>query len=242
MSRIHGSPRRSPLHESLTARLRGALLAVLLPAMLAACGGVQVRPQHGLPRPLLQPMSASAGLLIDEELRRYKHEETRGGSEWLVELGEGHDKLFRSIFGSSFDRLQVFETLDAARAGTGMQVIFRPQIEQFSFATSRETSGAYWAVTIRYRIGVLSPAGEPVDSFTLTGYGSALNAGRSAASLTAATRIAMRDAAAKFLVQMPRQALAKRLREGQVVSIADAAAAAIDVIEAVPIEPAPAGG
>ena len=52
--------------------------------------------------------------------------------------------------------------------------MFAPHIEQYSFATARETSGAYWAVTIRYRIGVLSPQGEPVDTLTLTGYGSAM--------------------------------------------------------------------
>lgn len=223
--------------------MRGPRLAgvLLLPLALAACGGVQVRPEHALPAPLVQPMHAKAGLVVDEELRTYTHDETRAGTDWKVELGSGHDRFFRSVFGHTFDHLEVFGSLDEARAASGLQVIFRPQIEQFSFATANETSGAYWAVTIRYRIAVLSPAGEPVDTLTLTGYGSSLGAGRSAKSLNAATRAAIRDAAAKFLVQVPRQPLAQKLKAGQVLSAADGAAATADVIEAVPVDPEPAG-
>jgi hypothetical protein len=89
-------------------------------------------------------------------------------------------------------------------------------------------------VTIRYRIGVLSTQGEPVDSLTLTGYGSAISARNAGNALTAATRVAMRDAASKFLVQMPRQAIAIKLLAGQKLSIADANSV-VDVVEAVPI-------
>jgi hypothetical protein len=220
---------------------RGVLGGVL-PVVLAGCGAVNVKPEHALPKPLMQPLSVHAGLLLDEELRRYHHDETRAGADWKVDLGAGHDQFFRSIFGSSFNDLKVYENLDAARAATGLQVLFRPQIEQYSFATSRETSGSYWAVTIRYRIAVLTPSGELLDTLTLTGYGSALGERGNAASLTAATRVAMRDAAAKFLVQMPRQQLAQKLTAGTVLSAADAATVTVDVVEAVPIDPpAPAG-
>jgi hypothetical protein len=210
----------------------------LLCGLLAACGGVTVRPDHQLPRPLMQPMTAHAGLVLDEELRRYQHEETRAAANWKVELGGAHDKLMRYLFEASFSDVQAFNSIDAARAANGVQALFRPQIEQYSFATANETSGAYWAVTIRYRIGVLTPQGEPVDSLALTGYGSARDQGRAVRALTAATRAAMRDAAAKFLVQMPRQAVAAKLAAGNALATSDSAAATADLVEAVPIEPA----
>jgi hypothetical protein len=212
----------------------GALALAAL--VLAGCGGVQVRPMPGLPQPLLQPMPARVGLVLDADLRNYLHEETRGGSGWHVDLGPGHAELFRSMLGASFGTLEVFETPEAARAAGNLQTVFRPYIEQFSFATAQETGGQYWAVTIRYRIGITAPTGETIDSLTLTGYGST-RGGRAANALTRATRSAMRDAAAKFLVQMPQQPLARKLVQGQVLSIADAAAAKVDVIETVPIEP-----
>jgi hypothetical protein len=230
MSRSHRSPWRTALPA----------LAAFAAALLAACGPVKVRPEATLPRALMQAAPARAGLVIDEELRHYVHEETRGGGDWQVDLGAGHGKFFRYLFETSFANLQVFDSLDAARAASGLQAIFQPRIEQFSFATANETSAAYWAVTIRYRIGVLTPQGEPVDTLVFTGYGSALGAGGSTKSLTAATHAAMRDAAAKFLVQMPRQPLANKLLAGETLTSTDGATANIDIVEAVPIEPAPA--
>ncbi len=217
-------------------RVLASLAALLL---LAACGGVRVAPEGRLPKALVQPIGARVGLVLDEELRKFKHEETRSSANWSVDLGPGHEQLLKAVFGASFTGVEVFRTLDEARAASGLQGLFAPHIEQYSFATARETGGIYWAVTIRYRIGVFTPQGEPADSLTLTGYGSAGDTGRAAPSLVNATRAAMRDAAAKLLVQMPHQPVAARLMAGEVLKAGEAGVAA-DPIETVPIEPAPA--
>lgn len=203
--------------------------------LLLACGSVEVKPSAPLPTPLVQPLQARVGLVLTPELRNYVHEERRGNSNWKVELGAGHEELFRSAFGASFASPQVFDSQDAARAAQGLQALFVPVIEQYSFVTNDETGGEYWAVTIRYRIGVLGPRGETIDNLTLTGYGSARR-GRAGTAMERATEVAMRDAAAKFLVQLPRQPLAAKLAAGAPLTAEDAAAAQIDVIEAVPIE------
>lgn len=218
--------------------MQRALIAIAL-LLLAGCA-VKLRPEYRIPTPLLQPMTATAGLLLDESLRNYVHEETRAGGNWSIELGPGQQKLFRNVFDASFTSVQVFEDIDSARAADSLQVIFVPGIEEYSFISAKETQG-HWAVTIRYRIGVLDPQGTPVDTFSLIGYGSSIGEHGSEASLSAATGAAMRDAAAKFLVQLPRQPLARKLASGQAVSIEDRAIAAADVVEMVPIDP-PSGG
>jgi hypothetical protein len=202
--------------------------------LLGGCGGVQVRPQPALPQPLLAPMTARVGLVLDEELRTYIHDETRGGTHWKAELGPGHDQLFRTIFGASFATLETFDNAAAAR-GKSLQAIFRPQIQQFSFATDDETGGEYWAVTIRYNIVVSSSEGEVVDNLSLTGYGSS-RGGRAANALTSATQAAMRDAAAKFLVQMPALPLGRKLANGDMLTPSDAPRAQDDPIGIVPID------
>lgn len=224
------------MRAALSTRGLRAVPVVLLALLVAACGGVQVQPKPGLPRALLQPMPARVGLVLNEELRRYVHEETRGGSNWKVDLGPGHEEFFRTILEASFANVQVFQDTGAARGAGNLQAIFSPEIEQFSFATARETGGEYWAVTIRYRIAILGQGGEVVDNLTLTGYGST-RGGRSANALTRATRSAMRDAAAKFLVQLPRQPVAQKLVAGQALTAADARPVEVDEIETVPIEP-----
>jgi hypothetical protein len=210
----------------------------LVPGLLlfAGCAGVVVKPDPDLPKPLVRAMPANVGLVLGTELSGYRHEETRQGGDWTIELGPGHVEEFESIFRASFADLQVFPSLDAARAATGLQAIFQPGIEQYSFTTARDTSGGYWAVTIRYRITVMTPTGEQADVLTLTGYGSARDKGGSSKSLENATLSAMRDAAAKFLVQLPRQPLAAQLRAGQVVQVGTATVT-VDAIELVPIEP-----
>lgn len=216
--------------------LKFACAALLGSLLFAGCTGVQVRPDPDLPKPLVRPMPANVGLVLGTELSGYRHEETRQGDDWTIDLGPGHVEEFEDIFRASFSDVQVFPSLDAARAATGLQAIFQPGIEQYSFTTARDTSGGYWAVTIRYRIAVLTPAGEQADALSLTGYGSARDKGGSHKSLEGATLSAMRDAAAKFLVQLPRQPLATQLRAGQVVQ-AGTAAITVDAIALVPIEP-----
>jgi hypothetical protein len=221
------------MHQSLRMALRVA--ALLAAAGLTGCGTVNVRPESQLPKPLVQPVEAHVGLVFNDELRHYKHEESRASSDWNVELGPPHEKMLRYVFEASFRDVQVFNSVEEARAATGLQGLFEPRIEQYSFATADETSGSYWAVTIRYRIAVYSPQGEPADSLTLTGYGSVADSGGAGSSLGNATRAAMRDAAAKILVQMPRQPLTARMAAGEMLRPGDATALT-EQIEAVPIE------
>jgi hypothetical protein len=93
-------------------------------------------------------------------------------------------------------------------------------------------------VTIRYRINLYTPQGEKVDSYTLTGYGNSLAMGMSGGKpLTQATVGAMRDAAAKFLVQFPEQPPGQQLaRSEAVVADKPAPSAEAALIEAVPID------
>lgn len=222
------------MHQSLNLLRRLLMLPALLG--LAACGAIQAAPEPALPRALVQPLSAQVGVVLDEALRGYHHEESRHGSRWNVSLGPGHVKMMQAVFGAAFSDARLFDSLDEARAAGGLQAIFEPGIEQFSFATDRDTSG-YWAATLRYRIPVYAPDGTLADTLLLTGYGSAREGGGKAGGLTRATVAAMRDAAAKFLVQLPRQGVARQLAAGEAVRLTGEVGLAADAIEVVPIEP-----
>ena len=212
------------------------LAGALALAALTACGGVSIKPEEVLPQPLVQPMPAAVGLVLPNELRNYVHKETRWGVDWQVGLGPGHARLMRDIFKDSFQRVEEFQDLAAARAGSGLKALFEPLIDQYSFVSDRDTGGRYYAVTIRYRINLYTPQGERFDTLTLTGYGSALAKGMSSGGpLERATLAAMRDAAAKFLVQFPQQAAGQQLAHDQPLTLQAATAENLQ-IEAVPIE------
>lgn len=195
-------------------------LASALLACVAACGGVTIRPAPKLPPPLLQPLQASVGLIIPPDQRRYTHKETRWDVDWQIILGAGHQKIMEDVFKDEFAHVEEFKDLDAARAAVGLKALFEPRIDQYSFVTSRETGGRYYAVTIRYRIDLYTPRGDKADTLTLTGYGNALASGlKSETPLLRATVAAMRDAAAKFLVQFPDQPAGERLAKNEAIEL-----------------------
>ncbi len=210
--------------------------AVLL---LAGCGGVKIAPVPAIPRALVVAAPVKVGIVIGGEMRNYAHSETRGGVSWNIALGPGHAEHMRALYRAGFREVVEFPDLESARAASGLSAIFEPLIDQYSFATTRDTGGEYVAVTIRYRINLFAPDGAPVDSFTLTGYGSGPGGGLSSGEpLAIATRNAMRDATAKFLTQFPAQQVAQRLARGEALvgaTPAAGSAATQFVVEAVPV-------
>jgi hypothetical protein len=203
---------------------------------------VQIKPEPVLPKALIEPLAADVGLVIQGDMRNFKHNETRWGSEWAIDLGPGHTRLVTDLFKAEFRSVREFPDLESAKAASGLEALFEPRIEQYSFATARETGGRYYAVTVRYRINMYTPAAELADSYTLTGYGNALAKGMSSGKpLEIASVAAMRDAAAKFLVQFPGQPAGQTLAKGEVIT-AEARGSALSAdaaaIEAVPIEEA----
>ena len=219
--------------------MKGACLAPLLCAgVLAACGDVSIKPEARLPKPLIVPIPADVGLIIPADTRKYVDAETRFGVDWKIDLGPGEVRLMQDTFRDLFQHVTEFKNLEAAHAGKDLKALFETRVDQYSFVTARETGGRYYAVTIRYRINLYTPQGEKVDSYTLTGYGNSLAMGMSGGKpLTQATVRAMRDAAAKFLVQFPEQPAGQQLaRNEAIVADKPPTSAEADLIEAVPID------
>lgn len=218
--------------------------AALAVVAVAACGDVKVRAQPKLPVALVSPLPLTVGVYYPSAFRSYVHREDRWGSGYEVDLGPGHVELAEQLFRLEFAHTVPVESLSAAPKSPALAAILEPRIERYSFLTARDTGGQYFAVTIDYRMNLFNSAGERIDSFTFVGYGSAPSGGmRSGAPLSAATQAAMRDAAAKFLVQFPEQATVKRLLKGETITPLaelkaqqDAAPVRTETIEAVPIE------
>jgi hypothetical protein len=235
---------RSPMLRAVATLLLGSTL-------LAGCAAVSVRPEGELPKPLVVATPAKVAVVVTPEAANYTHKESRASVDYEAQLGPAHRQLIEEVFRAEFREAKFFESLDAARQEPGLHAIFEPRIEQFSFANAKETGGVYCAVTIRYQIHIYAPDGQQVDTLTLTGYGSgpAPKIGNGEEELAIAAYAAMRDAAAKFLVQFPTLDVAKPLLASQPLapraapaagsSEAVAAGASTSVIEMVPINDPP---
>jgi hypothetical protein len=218
--------------------------AIALSVALPGCMNMTVKPDGKLPTPLVAAAPAKVAVVITPEMRNYVHKETRAGIDYDVLLGETHTQMTEAVYKAEFTEAQLFASVDEARLMPGVLAIFEPRIEQYSFATAKETGGVYCAVTIRYQIKIYAPTGEIVDSLSLTGYGSgpAPQVGNGEPELAKAAFNAMRDAAAKFLTQFPQLDLAKPLLASQPVKVTApdvtpgaTGAAGAETIEVVPI-------
>jgi hypothetical protein len=194
------------------------VLTVLTLAALAAltgCGDVQVAAESQMPTPLVDPLPITVGIHYTEDFSKYAHAEERWGVKWKAELGPYHVRMAERLFNAAFRETIAVKDLKDLPANPPYVAIIEPRIEQYSFITPKDTGANYYAVTIKYRLNVLAPSGETADSLTFTGYGSFKSGGMSSTTpMVSATKAAMRDAAAKFLVQFPEQDVARKLLAG----------------------------
>src|SRR5262245_33847787 len=192
-----------------------AVLSLGALAALAGCGDVEVAAESEMPKPLVDPLPITVGVHYSEDFSKYQHAEERWGVKWKAELGPYHVRMAEKLFTAAFREIVLVKDLKALPANPPYVAILEPRIEQYSFITPKDTGANYYAVTIKYRLNVLAPTGETADSLTFTGYGSFKSGGVSTTSpMVSATKAAMRDAAAKFLVQFPEQDVAKKLVAG----------------------------
>jgi hypothetical protein len=183
--------------------------------LLAGCGDVQVAAESDVPTPLVDPLPLTVGIYYSEDFSKYAHAEERWGVDWKAELGPYHVRMADRLFAATFREIIPVKDLTALPANPPYVAIIQPRIEQYSFITPKDTGAGYYAVTIKYRLDVLAPNGAPADSLTFTGYGSFKSGGMtSTAPMVLAPKAAMRDAAAKFLVQFPEQEVAHKLLAG----------------------------
>lgn len=192
------------------------LAFLLIPTALTGCGGLEVAPTApNMPQPLIVQFPADVGIRYTDELRKYVHQEERWGSKWQVALGDSHVTLMNQVMKLAFRHSEEVADVKVAESGSLVDLVFEPHIDRYSFITPRDSGGGFFAVTIRYRLDVYAPDGRLADTLTFTGYGGAPATGMSSSKpMIAATQAAMRDAAAKFLVQFPEQKIAGRLRSG----------------------------
>jgi hypothetical protein len=218
--------------NSNTTSLAGGLAAAALLTVMAGCGGVQVAAESNMPTPLVDPLPLTIGVHYSDAFSKYAHAEERWGVDWKAELGPFHVRMGERLFASAFREVIPVKDLASLPSSPPYVAIIEPRIEQYSFITPKDTGADYYAVTIKYRLEILAPNGAPADSLTFTGYGSFKSGGMSSTEpMVQATKAAMRDAAAKFLVQFPEQEVTRKLLAGTPLTAAPSAAA---VAEAAP--------
>ena len=203
------------------------LAAVPLLALLGGCGPRQFEAQVVIPQPLVTRIPVVVGVYMPAAFREAVHREEHDGVDYEIAIGKSQSAGFERLLGAMFERVVPVAAPEAgAAADPAIRGVLEPVLEDFSFVTPQDTGDSLYAVTLRYRINAYTPTGQPVDSWTFTGYGAQPEGslpGTGSGPLQKAAAIAMRDAGAKLAVEFRDQAIARGLIDAQAGTSAPAA-------------------
>jgi len=202
----------------------GRAAPILLAALLSACGSRQVLVQGEFPRPLMEPLPLTLGVIYSEEFANHEFFDEAAGkseSDWLVRTGEAQVAFWDTLFGGMFERvihIQDHDTLHEYEHTVDAVIV--PYVEELQYTIPLHTNVKIYEVWMRYRFR-LSAVDEihdhangaltyhPAHSFadwTLTAYGKTptafLQSDEEAVNLAAV--VALRDAGANFITSFER--------------------------------------
>lgn len=184
-------------------------------AMLVGCAATEFEAQPNIPTPLVTKIPLVVGLHISPEFRDKVYQEKRDGADYSIAIGKAQAEGFARLMDAMFDRVVPVNEADAgARTDPQIRAVLEPVLEDFAFVTPADSGSDVYAVSLRYRVNGYRPDGQPIDSWTFTGYGAAKNdnmlSGGSDA-LKTAVQLAMRDAAARLATEFREQAIVRGL-------------------------------
>jgi hypothetical protein len=173
----------------------------LLALLLAACGPTTVAVEGEFPRPVVEAFPVHIGVHYSPDFVGYRHEEEiPEHGEWKVDIGPINRALFDVVLDAAFAR--VSRTGDPAAAPVpGVEGVLVPEIVEYQFSIPEQTRNGLYEVWVKYRLRLYGADGKLVDEWPLTGYGKSPEGTFEAGStgVIAATRVALRDAAAFML-------------------------------------------
>lgn len=164
-------------------------------AMLGGCAR-NIEVPATVPTPLLAPLPITVGVYYDEEFRDFLYiEKPLTGPETVVNLGEANVNMFSRMVSSVFERSVTVASPEGA--APEVDAILAPRVDEYAFLTPDQAGVNFYSVSIRYRIDLLSPSGDLLDSWKIDSYGRTRSTGITGNnSLTQANEEALRDAAA----------------------------------------------
>jgi hypothetical protein len=184
-------------------------------AVLAGCGPTRFEAQPDIPTPLVTKIPAVVGLYMAPEFRDKVYAEKRDGGDYSIAIGKAQADGFARLMDAMFDRVVLVDATDAgARTDPQIRGVIEPVLEDFAFVTPVDSGSDVYAVSLRYQVNGYRPDGQPIDSWTFTGYGAAANQGvlgNGSDALKKAVQLAMRDAAAKLATEFREQAVVRGL-------------------------------
>jgi hypothetical protein len=187
-------------------RSRLRLLAVAAAACLAGCGGSEVIVESTFPRPLVEPLPISMGIVIPDELYNFIYtEDIPDQSLWTIALGDANVALLEPLFEGMFERTKDIDSLALAAGDTTLDGVIEPKLEKFEFDVPQGERDEFVEVWLQYQITVYEPDGSTIIQWPVSGYGKSELLRDAEDAVQRAAIVAMREAGATISTKFTEQ-------------------------------------
>lgn len=180
-------------------------------SLLAGCSNaLDLNVVSSVPDPVVTQLPLQVGVYYDEDFRNRVFEENSDDRrDWRIDTRAARLALFERVLPRMFRHV---EEVPGPRApeGSDIDAVLHPRIEALQVALPEETHMDFYEAWVRYEIRFLEPGGDPIDSWTVTGYGKENENGifnSRSEHLNAAIETALRDIGARLVLgfrQRPR--------------------------------------
>jgi hypothetical protein len=175
-------------------------------ACLAGCGGSQVIVESTFPRPLIEPLPVSMGVVIPDELYNFIYtEDIPDQSLWTIALGDANVAMLEPLFEGMFRETKDIESLAEASGDTSLDGVIEPKLEKFEFDVPQGERDEFVEVWLQYQITVYEPNGGTVIQWPVSGYGKSELLRNAEDAVQRAAVVAMREAGATISTKFSEQ-------------------------------------
>ncbi len=208
-------------------QLRFYLIAVFA-VILGACA-IPIQPAIERP-PLVEPLKLTMGKCFGPAITKYEYRGKEAKSLWIFPVGPPSVQMFNLVFTGMFVKTGPMENCPP-KTGKGLDfdAIIETQIERFWWYRKPSRAVQFvtdhrFAVEITYRFLLFSPKGETLHSWAVMGSGLYLPHNKDTdlnpepTWFSEAVKLAMRDAAAKFVANFRNQPKIQKWLQGLKVS------------------------
>ena len=181
-------------------------MAVVAGTCLTGCGGAEVIVESTFPKPLIEPLPVSMGVVIPDELYNFIYtEDIPDQSLWTIALGDANVAMLGPLFEGMFRETRDIESLARAAGDTSLDGVIEPQLDKFEFDVPTGERDEFVEVWLQYQITVYEPSGATVMQWPVSGYGKSELIRDPEDAVQRAAIVAMREAGATIATKFSEQ-------------------------------------
>ncbi len=176
--------------------------SLILLVFLAAGCTREIDPALQAPTVLGEPLPLTVGVYYDDDLRNHRVKNRPSTIDFVISTGRAHVSFFDDLFSKIFVRtVPMKRRFQLPEDGERLDAVIEPEIVSLTYRFIDD--GGFdmkVPVEIRYAITLYSSIGEQLSLWSIAGEG--FSQGYSVKALHEGIEIAMRDAAARFVVAL----------------------------------------